>query len=342
MMIVRPIQADDHDALRELARKTGPGFTSLQDNDEQVAAKLDAALQAFKPDTPPQDALYLFVMEDTESGEVVGISGIEAAVGLTEPWYNYRVGTLVHASRELQVYNQIHTLTITNDHTGYSELCTLFLAPDARHSKHGSLLSKARFMFMAEFPHKFNEHLIAEMRGYSDENGISPFWEGLGRHFFSLDFSEADHLSAMDKVFIAELMPKNTIYTNLLPEAAQQAIGQTHQATTPARKLLENEGMRYTGYVDIFDGGPTLEARSNDIRAIQDSHYVKAHIDERPPEGELYLVSSNGFEDFRCCMTPLTSVGKHVVTLTADVAQALNITEGSTVRIVPLSSGRRF
>ncbi|MEH6577633.1 MAG: arginine N-succinyltransferase [Amphritea sp.] len=342
MMVVRPIQADDHDALRELARKTGPGFTSLQDDDEQVAAKLNAALPAFNPDTRPEDALYLFVMEDTETGEVVGISGIEAAVGLIEPWYNYRVGTLVHASRELKVYNQLHTLTITNDHTGYSELCTLFLAPEARHSKNGSLLSKSRFMFMAEFSHLFNEHLIAEMRGYSDENGISPFWEGLGRHFFSLDFSEADQLSAMDKVFIAELMPKNTIYTNLLPEDAQQAIGQTHQATTPARKLLENEGMRYTGYIDIFDGGPTLEARTDDIRAIQDSHYVKARIDEHQPEGELYLVSSNGFADFRCCMTALTSVGKHVVSLTPDVAQALNITEGSTVRVVPLSSGRRF
>lgn len=342
MMVVRLIQADDHDALRELARKTGPGFTSLQDNDEQVAAKLSSALQTFDPETRPEDALYLFVMEDTETGEVVGISGIEAAVGLTDPWYNYRVGTLVHASRELEVYNQLHTLTITNDHTGYSELCTLFLAPDARHNKHGSLLSKSRFMFMAEFSHLFNEHLIAEMRGYSDEHGISPFWEGLGRHFFSLDFSEADKLSSMDKVFIAELMPKNTIYTNLLPEDAQQSIGQTHQNTTPARKLLENEGMRYTGYVDIFDGGPTLVARTDDIRAIQDSHYVKARIDEHPPEGELYLVSSSGFEDFRCCMTALTSVGKHVVTLTPDIAEALNITEGSTVRVVPLSSGRRF
>ncbi|WP_370278056.1 arginine N-succinyltransferase [Pontibacterium sp.] len=342
MMIVRPIKADDHTALRELASKTGPGFTSLQDNDQQVAAKMENALKAYDPATRGDEALFLFVMEDTETGEVVGVSGIESAVGLTEPWYNYRVGTLVHASRELKVYNQLNTLTITNDHTGYSELCTLFLAPDARHSKNGSLLSKSRFMFMAEFPQLFSDHLIAEMRGYSDENGISPFWEGLGRHFFSLDFSEADQLSSMDKVFIAELMPKNAIYTNLLPQEAQDAIGKTHNATTPARRLLENEGMRFTGYIDIFDGGPTLEARTNDIRAIQDSHYVKVHIADIKPEGELYMVSTNGFEDFRCCMTALTSVGKHVVTVTPDVAEALNITEGSTVRVVPLSSGRRF
>lgn len=342
MMIVRPIQADDHAALRELARKTGPGFTSLQDSDEQVAAKMEAALKAYDPAQRPLEALFLFAMEDTVSGEVVGISGVYTAVGLVEPWYNYRVGTLVHASRELDVYNMINTLTITNDHTGYSELCTLFLAPDARQGKNGSLLSKSRFMFMAEFPHLFSEHLIAEMRGYSDEKGVSPFWEGLGRHFFSLDFSEADQLSAMDKVFIAELMPKNTIYTNLLPPAAQEAIGKTHDATTPARRLLENEGMRYTGYIDIFDGGPTLEARTNDIRAIQESHYVKVRITDSQPEGELYLVSTTGFESFRCCTAPLTAVGKHVVTITSEVAEALNICEGSTVRVVPLSSGRRF
>ncbi|WP_028300583.1 arginine N-succinyltransferase [Oceanospirillum beijerinckii] len=342
MMVVRPIQAEDHAALRELARKTGPGFTSLQDNDQQVAAKMETALAAYNPDSIPQEALYLFVMEDTDTGEVVGICGIEAAVGLSDPWYNYRVGTLVHASRELNVYNQVNTLTISNDHTGYSELCTLFLSPEARHSKNGALLSKSRFMFMAEFPQRFNEYLIAEMRGYSDDKGVSPFWEGLGRHFFSLDFAEADKLSSMDKVFIAELMPKNTIYTNLLPKAAQDAIGKTHEATTPARKLLESEGMRYTGYIDIFDGGPTLVSRSNDIRAIQESRYVKAHIIDNQPEGGRYLVSTTDFRDFRCCMTALELVGNHVVGLPQEVADALKICEGNTVRVVPLSSGRRF
>ena len=342
MMVVRPIEADDYAALRSLARETGPGFTSLQDSDEQVTAKLQASLEAFSAEGIPREALYLFVMEDTTKNEIVGVCGIDAAVGLSEPFYNYRVGILVHASREMKIYNQINTLTITNDHTGCSELCTLFLRPEARKGKVGSLLSKSRFLFMAEFPERFNEYLIAEMRGYSDENGVSPFWEGLGRHFFSIDFDRADQISAMNKVFIAELMPKNTIYTNLLTKEAQDAIGQTHEATTPARRLLENEGMRYTGYVDMFDGGPTLEARLNDIRAVQDSQYVKVHIDNIQPEGELYLISTTNFNKFRCCMSPLIRVGKNLVTLSPEVADALNIIEGNTVRIVPLSSGRRL
>ena len=341
MMVIRPIRADDWDALRALSRKTGPGFTSLQDDEVQTRRKLDAGLAAFNPNTAPEDALYLFVLEDSATGQVVGCSAIEAAVGLDQPWYNYRVGTLVHASRELQVYNRINTLTISNDHTGCSELCTLFLDPEHRQGKNGHLLSKSRFLFLAEFPERFNPRLIAEMRGYSDANGTSPFWEGLGRHFFSLDFAEADRLSARDKVFIAELMPKHTIYTNLLPESAQKVISQTHDNTTPARKLLEAEGLRYTGYVDIFDAGPLLEAPVNEIRAVRESRYAKVLIDDRPASGELFLVATPSFDEFRCCLTPL-ALDNNIARLTPAVAEALHVTNGASLRVVPLAAQRRF
>ncbi len=79
------------------------------------------------------------------------------AVGLNDPWYNYRVGTMVHASKELNVYNALPTLFLCNDHTGASELCTLFLDPDWRKEGNGYLLSKSRFMFMAAFRDRFNE-----------------------------------------------------------------------------------------------------------------------------------------------------------------------------------------
>ena len=69
----------------------------------------------------------MFVLEDTDTGTVAGICAIEVAVGLNDPWYNYRVGTMVHASKELNVYNALPTLFLCNDHTGASELCTLFL-----------------------------------------------------------------------------------------------------------------------------------------------------------------------------------------------------------------------
>ncbi|MGB1239549.1 MAG: arginine N-succinyltransferase [Pseudomonadales bacterium] len=342
MMVIRPIESRDAEALRELARITGAGFTSLQDNDEQVAGKLAAALAAFTQEQSQKEALYLFVLEDLDAQCIAGICGIESAVGLSEPWYNYRVGTMVHASRELDVYNQMHTLTISNDHTGYSELCTLFLHPDYRHSRNGHLLSKSRFLFLAEFPQLFNEKIIAEMRGFSDKDGVSPFWEGLGKHFFSVDFPTADRMSSIDKAFIAELMPKYTLYTNLLPKSAQEVIGTTHENTLPARKLLEREGMRFGNYVDIFDGGPTLEGNIGDLRAVKESHYAKVLIDDsNPPDGELHLISTTQFEQFRCVMSPVVDAGRNVISIDSKTAAALEVREGATVRIVPLLANKR-
>ena len=127
---------------------------------------------------------------------MAGICAIEVAVGLNDPRYNYRVGTLVHASKELNVYNALPTLFLSNDHTGSSELCTLFLDPEWRKEGNGYLLSKSRFMFMAAFRDKFNDKVVAEMRGVINEHGYSPFWQSLGKRFFSMDFSRADFLSA--------------------------------------------------------------------------------------------------------------------------------------------------
>ena len=68
-----------------------------------------------------------------------------------EPWYNYHVGTLVHASRQLGVYTSAPTLFLANDHTGHTELCSLFLDQAFRQGKNGVLLAKCRLLFIAEF-----------------------------------------------------------------------------------------------------------------------------------------------------------------------------------------------
>jgi arginine N-succinyltransferase len=165
---------------------------------------------------------------------MAGVCAIKGAVGLTEPFYNYRIGTLVHSSRELDVFTRMDTLYLSNDLTGSTELCSLFLHPDYRSGNNGKLLSKSRFLFIAQFPHLFTEKLIAEMRGYQEESGRSPFYEGLGRHFFKMDFDHVDALTAVGKKsFIAELMPRQPMYVDYLPQDAQDVIGKVH---TPPRR----------------------------------------------------------------------------------------------------------
>ena len=302
-----------------------------------VRRKLDWALESFHTVPVLEDALYLFMIEDPDTGQVVGVSGIESAVGLNDPWYNYKINSQVHASRELDVYNRLTTLTLCSDHTGYSELCTLFLLPEYRHSRNGHLLSKSRMMFIANHPGAFNDQIIAEMRGYSDEYGESPFWEAIGRHFFNVDFVKADQQVSKGKTFIAELMPRHPIYINLLPDNAQAVIGETHNDTLPARKLLETEGFHYTHYVDIFDAGPILEARIKDLRAVRDSRVFKVRIHPSTTTDEsLWLLANPHFSDFRCTMGSVSFAGLEYVNITQDQADLLQVSQDDTLRVVPL------
>ena len=344
MFIVRPIVASDKKALWLIAKETGVGFTSLQPDKSAVACKMQWALSSFKkrahlPSHRSEESLFLFVIENSQSGEVLGTAGIESSIGLSSPWYNYKVNKQVHASRKLDVYTVVETLMLCNDHTGFSELCTLFLKPEARHSSNGALLSKSRFMFMSMFPELFSHTVIAEMRGYCDENDASPFWEALGRHFFAVDFMEADRHVSSDKAVIAELMPRHPIYTNLLPKDAQKVIGITHESTTPARRLLESEGFRYTGYVDIFDAGPLLESRVQDIRAVRDSHLHKVKIVENPTTDErLWLMANTEFQGFRCTCGSLSFEGFEFVNISQEQADALKVKEDEQLRVVPLNT----
>ncbi len=285
----------------------------------------------------------MFVLVDSADARVVGIAAIEAAVGLTEPWYNYHVGTIVHASRALDVYTVAPTLFLANDHTGHTELCSLFLDSAFRHGKNGPLLAKSRLLFIAEFAERFAPKVIAELRGKLDAGGKSPFWEGLGRHFFAMEYTTADYLTGIgQKAFVAELMPRHPVYANLLPESARAVIGAVHDDTQPARALLEQEGFRYEGYVDIFDAGPTLECFRDNIHAVRQSAVLPITLGEGDPvpdsltDDVLWLIANRRFEDFRAALVHAPARVDRLPLLPYAAAQ-LGVREGDTVRAVPLS-----
>ena len=341
MLVVRAIQATDLDALYVMATQVGSGMTTLKPDMKMMGDRLDIAVASFAETIPPEQRDYMFVMEDTDSGRLAGVCAIKGSVGLTEPFYNYRIGTLVHSSRELEVFTRMDTLYLSNDLTGSTELCSLFLHPDYRTGNNGKLLSKSRFLFIAQFPHLFTEKLIAEMRGYQEESGRSPFYEGLGRHFFKMDFDHVDALTAVGKKsFIAELMPRQPLYVAYLPDDAQEVIGKVHTSTAPARRLLEQEGLHFEGYVDIFDAGPVLQARVSELRAMRDS--MPAVLSEAEQAGddaadtEPYLVSNTDLQDFRMIVTNAYPHGGKLA-LSDDELQLLRCHHGDTVRTLSLN-----
>jgi len=344
-MIIRPIREDDFEALQNIAVESGVGFTSLPDNAELLKGKIERSVASFNAQaTSPGQELYLFVMEDETTGKVVGTSGVEAAVGLDDPFYSYHHGKVVHSSRELKVHNEVETLTLCNDFTGVSEICTLFLRESARKGANGRVLSRFRFLFMAEHREKFSDRVFAEMRGVSDSNGASPFWEWLEEHFFSLDFPTADYLTGVgQKVFIAELMPKYPIYVNLLSKEAQAVIGEVHEKTRPALRLLQSEGFTKSAYVDIFDAGPSVEAIIDNIRTVQVSQRLPVEISSTPAGKPAdYLAINTKMHDFRATsLAVIVDPEKQVAQITEQDAALLQVSNGDPIRFAPIHSGNK-
>ncbi|MFT4047378.1 MAG: arginine N-succinyltransferase [Solimonas sp.] len=337
--VIRPIAVDDLDALLELACSAGTGFTSLPPVRDVLEKKIARSLASFASTADaPRHGRYMFVLEDTADGSVHGCCAIEAACGLDEPFYNYRVGLTVQASPSLNVYKRLPTLYLSNDLTGASMLCSLYLHRDARSGGNGALLSRSRFLFMAAFPQRFAEKVIAEMRGVSDAAGRSPFWEGLGRHFFNIEYGDAEHVVGQgNKAVIAELMPRHPIYTVLLRPEAQAVLGQVHPETLPALHFLEQERFRYQGYIDIFDGGPAVEAPLREIRSVRRSMQLPAVV-AAGADGEArkpLLIANEKLAGFRCVLVDAHS-DRDGIHLTPDIAEALRIAGGDTVRVCPM------
>ncbi len=338
MLVIRAITLGDIDPLIDMARQVGSGMTTLKPDRAMLGERVETAVASFAQAIPPEERDYMFVMEDAAAGRLAGVCAIKGAVGLTEPFYNYRIGTLVHSSRELGVFTRMDTLYLSNDLTGSSELCSLFLRPEYRTGHNGKWLSKSRFLFIAQFPHLFTEKIIAEMRGYQADDGTSPFYEGLGRHFFKMDFDHVDGLTALGKKsFIAELMPRQPLYVAYLPEDAQQVIGQVHRSTLPARKLLEQEGMHYEGYVDIFDAGPVLQGRVAELRAVRDSVLATVEEGASPAEDDPVLVSNTRLDDFRMILAHGCG-GEAQVALSVRELQQLHCRPGDDVRTLTLNT----
>lgn len=338
MLVIRPIQESDYPALLACAEESGHGFTSLPVDEELLRSRIAHSVQSFASNaTKPGDEGYLMVAEDTQTGEIAGTTGIEAAVGLTTPFYTYHINTQVHHSSKLDIHNAVKLLVFGNNYTGTTELCTLFLREKFRQGNNGKLLSKSRFLMLAQFADKFSDNIFAEMRGVSDKDGNSPFWQWLQTHFFSIDFTEAVHLVGTgQKRFIAELMPKYPIYINLLSEEARAVIGQVHEQTRPALRLLENEGFSCRDHVDIFDAGPTVECKREHIHSVKNSFTAQVVIDNHSSAQD-YLLSNTDFQNFRATIAKVAiDKAQNRAIISDEVAKALQLKANDTVRLVSI------
>ena len=340
MIFIRPIRATDLDALLELAGQTGYGMTTLPPDRAVLQRRIEESELAFSMNVEkPRGETYLFVLEYTELQRAVGVCGIVSKVGGFDPFYSYRLQAERHCSSMLKVDKHIPILELVVNYDGPAIVGSLFLLPEFRKEGNGRFLSLARFLFMAQCPRRFDSHVLAEMRGVIDPQGRSAFWDAVGRHFFDVDFPQADYLTMADKEFIANLMPKYPLYIPLLPPAAQQVIGKVHPDTQPALKILTDEGFTFEKLVDIFEAGAVYGCDVKNIRAVRESREaVVTGIASLEQVRADYLIS-NGRLDFCACKAAIEIVNDKAVKLDSAVAKRLDIGPGDTVRYVSMRAG---
>lgn len=194
----------------------------------------------------------------TGPGGTVASLRLRPPIGLQRPRYWYRVGCAVHAAAELQLYRRQTTLLLCNDLTGACELLDLAMAPGAEAALQAVL--QAALEVVDAHPPTQGATVIAELPGPRDEQGRSPFWQGLGRHFYGGDPREVQRQQGDAWCsHVAALLPRQPLYASFLPEAAQAALAQTPAALQPLRQALEAAGLRWRHHVRIDDAGAVLE-----------------------------------------------------------------------------------
>jgi arginine N-succinyltransferase len=328
---IRPATLKDLKPLYEMAKLTGGGFTNLPPDRKALTAKLTRSTEAFaRQDGENLDELFVIALENVETGEVRGTAQMFTRVGQAWPFYSYRLATLTQHSKELGRTFRAEMLNLTTDLEGSSEVGGLFLHPSERAGGLGLLLARSRYLFIAMHRARFGDRILAELRGIIDERGGSPFWDGVAGRFFGMSFQEADYFNAINgNQFIADLMPKHPVYIAMLPETARSAIGLPHPSGRAAMRMLEAEGFAYEGYVDIFDGGPTMTARTDRVKSIENA--TVAQLDQVGLEGgDRALVATGELGSFRCAFGRVlhTAAG---CSLDADAARVLDVGPGDAI-----------
>ncbi|MFL6721908.1 MAG: arginine N-succinyltransferase [Sphingomonas sp.] len=333
---VRPATGEDFRAIYQMAKLTGGGFTNLPASRDTIVEKLARSQASFsRTDDSAGGDLYIFVLEDPTTGKIRGTCQVFGRIGVDQPFYSYHVSTLTQSSPELGKTFRNQMLSLTNDLEGSSEVGGLFLHPETRAGGWGALLARSRYLFMKLHRARFGDRTLAELRGVMDEGGNAPFWDALAGRFFGMTFPEADEFNAVHGTkFIADLMPRTPIYVALLAEGAKAVMGLPHPSGRAALRMLEQEGFVFDRYIDIFDGGPTVIAATDQIRTIREAR-VETVCDIVDGGPNKVLAAAGRLGDFRACCASIKRVPKKGICIDQDAARLLEIEVGDQVAVAP-------
>lgn len=332
---VRAGRPDDLDGLLALAEAGGTGLTNLPPDAEVLTRKLQSSVAALSDPAARQAGAPILLITEL-NGRTVGTGCVFPRVGADWPFCSYRITRQAQTSRALKRATAQRLLNLVHDFDGEVEVGGLFVHPQARGAYVGALTARSRYLFLAQHRDWFGRRVMAELRGWQDDLGRSPVWEALGRHFYDMDFEEADRLNAVaGNQFIADLGPRYPIYISILPKAAQAALGRPHDDGRRALSMLMEEGFRDEEYVDIFDGGPTVFADIDDLRTVRESAVAGVEQAQDLDPARRRLVAAGSGPSFRAAIVAAAPGSHGGLRIGREAMAALDLRARDSVRHAP-------
>ena len=304
MIILRPAKLNDVSNLERLAHESGTIVSTLPEKRSHLLNKVERSITSFEQDVDTAgEESYLFLLEETLTGQILGTGAINALAGNREPFYAFRNDIKIHSSRELNIHSRIHALTLNHDLSDHSQLCSFYIVPALANSLYPSLITLGRLLFMNIFPMRFANEWMAVLPGIADQHGRAPFWEHVGRKFFGIDYNQVEYYNGTrNKTFIAEMMPYHPLYVALINEEAQAVMGLVHKDAVLQCSLLSEQGFEADKYVEIFDAGPILTAQRNALSLSQKIQQVKLTITASNNALQTYLIGLADGNSFKACL----------------------------------------
>ena len=275
---MRPAQMADLNEVQRMAADSPIGVTSLPDDSARLATRLP-------PPRRPCRGGQLPARKATSSCSKTAKRRLAGCSAIVLGWLFRAV--LQFSQRDLRARlaraeDPQQDPRASLDLTGNSLLTSFYVLPELVNSGWAEL-NRGRLLFMAAHPERFADSVVTEIVGYSDERANRR--SGTPLQFLRPQLCRCRAPVRPEEPHLSPNMPHYPIYVPLLPDLAQEAMGQVHPRAQITFDILMREGFETEHYIDIFDGGPTLHARTSGIRSIAQSRVAPVKIDDVPTKG---------------------------------------------------------
>lgn len=360
MFVIRRARMDDAPTLLKLAKMVH--FINLPPDREIITEKITNARASFeraagvnrKQLTPKRHSgsggisektalaeLFMFVLDDTENPGCLGTSQIVSQMGGPgNPNVCFKLELREKYSESLKFGTKTTVARIHLDDSGPTEIGGLILQPSFRGhpAKLGRFISSVRFHFIGLHRKVFRPTVLAEMMAPITTDGENLIWNAIGRRFIPLSYTEADRFCQYSREFMTALLPIGDIQLSILPPEVRMQFGEVGKETVPARRMLEKLGFKYENFVDPFDGGPYLFAKTDEISIVRDTRRLElGEPVEKSDAAGLAIVSILDKDgEFFAVQTPYRIDRSGRVGLPKEAFEAINGQVGSVAGFTPI------